>query len=136
MSDLPGAVRLPSGGALADVLADAVHTRDVEHAEMPPDWAASGDDVEVARALIDGGFDVQAPGASIALGSPLDDAVGCGCRQVARLVVLRGARVEKLGHVAALGMLELGEDVIGTGREPLVRWLGEQGAKRATKVSA
>ena len=45
------------------------------HAETPLHWAASSDDVEVARALIDGGADTEAAGASIAGGSPLGDAV-------------------------------------------------------------
>src|SRR6185437_6879569 len=53
--------------------------------ETPLHWAASSDDVEVARALINGGADIEAPGASIAGGTPLDDAVGYGCWQVARL---------------------------------------------------
>jgi uncharacterized protein len=53
------------------------------HAETPLHWAASSDDVEVARALIDGGADIEATGASIAGGSPLDNAVGYGCWQVA-----------------------------------------------------
>ena len=75
------------------------------HAETPLHWAASSDDVDVARALIDGGADIEATGASIAGGSPLDDAVGYGCWQVARLLVERGARVDKLWHAAALGLL-------------------------------
>jgi hypothetical protein len=74
------------------------------HAETPLHWAASSDDVEVARALIDGGADIEAAGASIGGGTPLDDAVGYGCWQVARLLVERGARVERLWHAAALGM--------------------------------
>jgi ankyrin repeat protein len=74
------------------------------HAETPLHWAASSDDVEVARALIDGGADIEATGASIAGGTPLDDAVGYGCWQVARLLVERGARVDRLWHAAALGM--------------------------------
>ena len=52
------------------------------HAETPLHWAASSDDVEVARALIDGGADIEAAGASIAGGSPLNDAVGFGCWHV------------------------------------------------------
>lgn len=75
------------------------------HAETPLHWAASSDDVEVARALIDGGADIEATGASIAGGTPLDDAVGYGCWQVARLLVDRGARVDRLWHAAALGMM-------------------------------
>jgi hypothetical protein len=74
------------------------------HAETPLHWAASSDDVEVARALIDGGADIEAPGASIAGGAPLDDAVGYGCWQVARLLVERGAHVDRLWQAAALGM--------------------------------
>ena len=73
--------------------------------ETPLHWAASSDDVEVARALVDGGADLEAAGASIAGGAPLDDAVGYGCWQVARLLVERGARVDRLWHAAALGMI-------------------------------
>jgi uncharacterized protein len=75
------------------------------HAETPLHWAASSDDVDVAEALIDGGANLEARGASIAGGTPLDDAVGYGCWRVARLLVARGARVDKLWHAAALGML-------------------------------
>src|SRR5579871_5218163 len=160
------------------------------HAETPLHWAASSDDVEVARALIAGGADIEAPGASIAGGSPLDDAVGYGCWQVARLLVERGARVDRLWHAAALGMiaradelmasatptqqeltdafwqachggqrrmaehlLALGADLNGTpswggdtpldaaesvdtGREALLTWLRERGAKHATEPTA
>lgn len=72
--------------------------------ETPLHWAASSDDVEVARALIDGGADLEVTGASIGGGTPLDNAIGYGCWQVARLLVERGARVEGLGDAAALGM--------------------------------
>jgi ankyrin repeat protein len=82
------------------------------HAETPLHWAASSDDVEVARALIDGGADIEATGASIAGGTPLDDAVGYGCWQVARLLVERGARVDRLWQAAALGMRSRAEDLL------------------------
>ena len=82
------------------------------HAETPLHWAASSDDIEVARALIDGGADIEATGASIAGGSPLDDAVGYGCWQVARLLVERGARVDRLWHAAALGLRSRAEELI------------------------
>jgi ankyrin repeat protein len=83
-------------------------------AETPLHWAASSDDVEVARALLDGGADVTAPGACIADGVALDDAVAFGCWNVARLLVERGARVDKLWHAAGLGMMaRLQELLIG-----------------------
>jgi uncharacterized protein len=72
-------------------------------AETPLHWAASSDDVDVAEALIDAGADIEAPDGSI--GTPLDNAIGYGCWHVARLLVQRGARVDKLWHAAALGQL-------------------------------
>jgi hypothetical protein len=66
-------------------------------------WAASNDDLEVAVALIDGGADLETPGGSI--GTPLDNAIGYGCWNVARLLVERGARVDQMWHAGALGML-------------------------------
>ncbi|HLG69287.1 MAG TPA: ankyrin repeat domain-containing protein [Chloroflexota bacterium] len=80
--------------------------------ETPLHWAASSDDVDVAEALIDGGADVEAPGGSIADGSPLDNAIGYGCWRVARLLVARGAKVDKLWHAAALGMLPRLEELL------------------------
>ena len=59
----------------------------------------------MAVALINGGADIEAPDGSIAGGTPLDNAVGYGCWRVARLLVQRGARVDKLWHAAALGIL-------------------------------
>ncbi len=82
------------------------------HAETPLHWAASSDDVEVARALIDGGAGIEATGASIGGGPPLDDAVGYGCWRVARLLVERGARVNRLWHAAALGMMTRAEELL------------------------
>jgi ankyrin repeat protein len=78
--------------------------------ETPLHWAASCDDVEVLDALIDGGADIEAPGASIAGGTPLDDAVGYGQWRAARRLVERGARVQKLWHAAALGVMSVVEE--------------------------
>jgi ankyrin repeat protein len=83
------------------------------HAETPLHWAASSDDVEVARALIDGGANIEATGASLGGGTPLDDAVGYGCWQVARLLVERGASVD-LGQAAALGIKTRVEELLAT----------------------
>ena len=78
--------------------------------ETPLHWAASTDDVDVAVVLIDGGADLETPGGSI--GTPLDNAVGYGCWHVARLLVERGARVDRLWHAAALGMLSRLDELI------------------------
>lgn len=76
--------------------------------ESPLHWAASTDDATVAAVLIAHGADIEAPDGSI--GTPLDNAIGYGCWNVARLLVGSGARVDKLWHAAALGLLErLGE---------------------------
>ncbi|MDA8043996.1 MAG: ankyrin repeat domain-containing protein [Actinomycetota bacterium] len=74
---------------------------DNDEGETPLHWAASSDDADVAAALIDGGADVEAPDGSI--GTPLDNAIGYGCWNVARLLADRGARIDKLWHAAALG---------------------------------
>ena len=71
--------------------------------ETPLHYAASSDDVDVARALIEWGANTETPGGSI--GTPLDNAVGYGCWNVARLLVARGAKVDKAWHAAALGMV-------------------------------
>jgi ankyrin repeat protein len=78
--------------------------------ETPLHWAASSDDVDVAVALIDGGADLETPDGSI--GTPLDNAVGYACWHVARLLVTRGAQVDKVWHAGALGMLDRLDDLL------------------------
>jgi ankyrin repeat protein len=80
--------------------------------ETPLHYAASSDDAYVAEALIDGGADVEKPEGSI--GNPLDNAIGYGCWHVARLLVARGARVDKAWHAAALGMLGRLDAILGS----------------------
>jgi ankyrin repeat protein len=77
--------------------------------ETPLHWAASSDDVEAIDALLDSGANMEVQGASIAGGTPLEDAVGYGQWQAARRLVERGAAVEKLWHAATLGILPLVE---------------------------
>ena len=106
VADWPG--YWPNGPEIVRILLAAgadPNFRDPEpRSETPLHWAASSDDVDVAAALIDGGADIEAPDGSI--GSPLDNAIGYACWHVARLLVARGARVDKLWHAAALGMLD------------------------------
>lgn len=84
--------------------------------ETPLHYAASSDDADVAAALIDGGADLEVPGGSI--GTPLDNAIGYGCWQVARLLVARGARVDKLWHAGALGLLDRLDALLAQGSDP------------------
>ncbi|HEX3390443.1 MAG TPA: ankyrin repeat domain-containing protein, partial [Streptosporangiaceae bacterium] len=80
--------------------------------ETPLHYAASSDDVDVAEALIEGGADLETPDGSI--GTPLDNAVGYGCWHVARLLVTRGASVDKAWQAAALGLLGRLEALLGS----------------------
>ncbi|MFE4424535.1 ankyrin repeat domain-containing protein [Streptomyces sp. NPDC056817] len=80
--------------------------------ESPLHWAASSDDVDVAAALIDAGADIEAADGSI--GTPLDNAIGYACWHVASLLAARGARIDKLWHAAALGMLDRLQQLLDT----------------------
>jgi len=118
-TDWPG--YYPSGPAVVAILIAAgadpnARTEGGPAPETPLHWAASSDDADVAEALIDGGADIEAPGGSI--GSPLDNAVGYGCWHVARLLAARGARVSKLWHAAALGMMSRVEELFATSSAP------------------
>lgn len=89
-----------------------------EEGETPLQYAASNDDVEVAEALLTGGADFEARGGSIAGGTALENAIGYGCWRVARLLLHRGARLEKLWHAAAIGMTPLLEKFFAAGSAP------------------
>jgi len=80
--------------------------------ETPLHYAASSDDADVAEVLIDRGAALETPDGSI--GTPLDNAIGYGCWHVARLLVARGARVDKAWHAAALGMLSRLQELLGS----------------------
>jgi ankyrin repeat protein len=113
VADWPG--YFPAGPAIAGVLlrsgADPnTRTAEGRGGETPLHWTASSDDAEVAEALISGGADIEVPDGSI--GTPLENAVGYGCWHVARLLVARGARVNKLWTAAALGILPRVEELL------------------------
>jgi ankyrin repeat protein len=118
-ADWPG--YFPAGPATVGLLIDAgadpnaVVSKGTQ-AETPLHWAASSDDADVADALISGGADMETPGGSI--GTPLDNAIGYGCWNVARLLVQRGARVGKLWHAAALGMMPRVEELLAATPAP------------------
>jgi ankyrin repeat protein len=75
------------------------------HTETPLHWAASCDDVSVLDALLDHGANIEAPGAVIAGGTPLADAVAFGQWQAARRLIERGAKAN-LWQAAALGLMD------------------------------
>ena len=102
----PEAARLLIGaGADVDSRGD-----DEENGETPLHWAASSDDAAVAAVLIDAGANLDVPNGSI--GTPLANAVGYGCWNVARLLVAGGAIVNGLWEAAALGLLERLEQLL------------------------
>jgi uncharacterized protein len=106
------AAMLIEAGADPNGLTTSRGTQPEPGSETPLHYAASSDDVDVAEVLIDGGADLEVPDGSI--GTPLDNAVGYGCWHVARLLVSRGARVDKAWHAAALGMLGRLEAILGS----------------------
>ncbi|HMH94110.1 MAG TPA: ankyrin repeat domain-containing protein [Streptosporangiaceae bacterium] len=111
-ADWPG--YFPNGPAtvwlLIEAGADPNADTGGDRPETPLHWAASSDDADVADALISGGAGLETPGGSI--GTPLDNAIGYGCWNVARLLVQRGARVGKLWHAAALGIMPRVEELL------------------------
>jgi ankyrin repeat protein len=119
VTDWPGF--FPNGPQMVALLAAAgadLNARTTDHtgvpgpgSETPLHWAASSDDAEVAEALIDAGADLDVPGGSI--GTPLDNAVGYACWNVARLLVQRGAAVDKAWQASALGLRARLEQILG-----------------------
>ncbi|WP_017936255.1 ankyrin repeat domain-containing protein [Nocardioides sp. Iso805N] len=115
VTDWPGF--FPNGPRTALMLIEAGAEVDARGSdgtgETPLHWTASSDDADVARVLIEAGADVEAPEGSI--GTPLDNAIGYGCWNVARLLVGAGARVDQLWHAAGLGMTDRLAELLAAG---------------------
>lgn len=75
------------------------------NSETPLHWAASSNDVKAIVALLEGGADLNAQGAVIAGGDPLEDAIGFQNWSGAKCLVEHGATT-RLGDEAALGMMD------------------------------
>jgi ankyrin repeat protein len=109
VADWPG--HLPNGArtvaalvaAGAEVNAGIIHPDPGRPPETPLHWAASSDDVAVLDALIDGGADIEAPGAVFTGGSPMSDAVVFAQWRAARRLLERGAQTT-IWQAAALGL--------------------------------
>jgi ankyrin repeat protein len=105
-TDWPG--HFPNVAATIAALVEAGAEVDAGNApgtETPLHWAASSDDIDALDALVAAGADLEAPGAVIAGGTPLDDAVAFAQWQAARRLVEHGARTA-LWHAAALGLID------------------------------
>jgi ankyrin repeat protein len=111
VADWPGHV--PNGASAvaaliaagADVDARVEHARPGGFPETALHWAASSGDVVVLDALLDGGADIEAPGAAFTGGAPMSDAVVFGQWRAARRLLERGATTT-IWQAAALGLLE------------------------------
>ncbi len=73
--------------------------------ERPLHWAASSNDVDALDALLDGGTDIESPGAIFTNGAAMSDAVIFAQWNAARRLLDRGARTT-LTESAGLGLLE------------------------------
>jgi ankyrin repeat protein len=106
-ADWPG--HYPNGAATVAALIAAgadVNARFTgPHTETPLHWAASSDVVEVLDALLDAGADIDAPGAVIGGGKPLDDATAFAQWRAARRLVERDAQTS-MWHAATLGLMD------------------------------
>jgi ankyrin repeat protein len=105
------------------------------HRETPLHSAASSDDVEALDALLDAGADIEADGAVIADGTPLDDAVAFGQWRAARRLIDHGAYA-KLFNAAALGLLDRVHEHLAADPPPAEVtasfWAACHGGQRAT----
>ena len=118
VSDWPG--YFPNGPQTVRILIEAGADPNARSPgdETPLHWAASSDDVEVAKALIDAGADIEAPDGTI--GTPLGNAIGYSCWQVAQLLLARGARVDQPWHASALGLVDRLAALLGDDPNPEV----------------
>jgi uncharacterized protein len=89
----------------ADVNARVKNPNRKLSAETPLHWAASSDDVMAIDALLDGGADIEIPGAVFTNGAPMSDAVVFAQYNAARRLLDRGARTT-FWQSAALGLLD------------------------------
>lgn len=94
---------LLSAGAEAN--APVAHREASGAPETALHWAASSDDVAVLDALLDGGADIEAPGAVFTGGTAMSDAVVFAQWRAARRLVERGAATTTW-QAAALGLLD------------------------------
>jgi len=124
VADWPG--HFPNGAqtvavlvaAGADVNARVIHPGPKGAPETALHWAASSDDVAVLDALVDGGADIEAPGAVFTGGPPMSDAVVFAQWRAARRLLERGATTT-IWQAAALGLLDRVQALCSTEPPPV-----------------
>src|SRR5215212_5148897 len=123
-ADWPG--HFPNGARTVAVLVAAgadvngrVEPGPAGSSETALHWAASSDDVAVLDALLDGGADIEAPGAVFTGGTPMTDAVVFAQWGAARRLLHRGATTT-IWQAAALGLLDRVRECCSTEAPPAV----------------
>jgi uncharacterized protein len=103
-----GALDHDAAGALARVLLDAGAPVNGPkgHNESPLITAASYGELDMVRALLDAGADLEIPGHAVAGGTALAHAVEYGNPDVLDLLVAAGAKVHGLVEAAGVGRVE------------------------------
>lgn len=101
----------------ADVDAPVIHAGGNGSPETAAHWAASSGDVDVLDALLDGGADIEAPGAVFTGGTPMSDAVVFAQWRAARRLLERGATTT-IWQAAALGLLDRVQRLCSHGPAP------------------
>lgn len=109
-------------GAGVPVDAGLEHPRRGGAPETALHWAASSDDLAVLDALLDGGADLEAPGAIFTGGTALSDAVVFAQWRAARRLLERGARTT-LWQAAALGLADTVRQHLAADPPPALREL-------------
>lgn len=143
VADWPG--HFPNGAetvailvaAGADVNAPVVHAGPTGSPETALHWAASSDDVAVLDALLDGGADIEAPGAVFTGGPAMSDAVVFAQWRAARRLLERGATTT-IWQAAALGFVDRVSTLCSTEPRPTPEqvtnafWHACRGGQQAT----
>jgi uncharacterized protein len=98
-ADWPG--HFPNGAAVVAALIAAGAGPDARkegkgQPETPLHWAASGGDLAVLDALLDGGANIELDGASIGVGRAMDDAVGYGRLKICATRLFPSARFSRI----------------------------------------
>ena len=76
--------------------------------ESPLITAASYHEIGVARALVEGGADLESTGYAVPIGTALAHAVNFGAPEIVDLLVAAGARIRSLAEAAGAGLLPAG----------------------------